>query len=52
MPEKIPLKIQDQLSLLQQRNMAFQDITVAPHFLANISYYKLKRIGGKSKLIL
>jgi len=42
MPGKIPLTIQDQLSLLQQRNMAFRDITVAPHFLANISYYRLK----------
>lgn len=42
MPGKIPLTIQDQLSLLRQRNMTFRDITAAPHFLANISYYRLK----------
>ncbi len=42
MPGKIPLTIQDQLSLLLQRNMTFRDITAAPHFLANISYYRLK----------
>ena len=39
---KKPLTIQDQLDLLQARNMQFKEIADAPHFLANISYYRLK----------
>jgi abortive infection bacteriophage resistance protein len=34
--------IQDQIALLQSRNMSFRNIGTAPHFLANISYYRLK----------
>ncbi len=32
----------DQIALLQSRNMFFRQIADAPHFLANISYYRLK----------
>lgn len=39
---KRPKTIEEQIQLLQSRNMSFQDITKAPHFLANISYYRLK----------
>lgn len=39
---KRPKTIEEQIQLLQSRNMAFHDITRAPHFLANISYYRLK----------
>lgn len=42
MPTKIPLTIEDQLALLQERDMQFREIANAPHFLANISYYRLK----------
>lgn len=42
MAGKIPLTIADQVALLQQRDMKFKDITSAPHFLRNISYYRLK----------
>ncbi len=34
--------IQDQIALLQSRNMSFRQIANAPHFLSNISYYRLK----------
>lgn len=34
--------IQDQIQLLQDRGMQFHHIENAPHFLANISYYRLK----------
>ncbi|MFD1631872.1 Abi family protein [Pseudopedobacter beijingensis] len=34
--------IQEQIALLQSRNMTFRNIVNAPHFLANISYYRLK----------
>ncbi len=34
--------IQEQISLLQSRNMNFRQIANAPHFLSNISYYRLK----------
>jgi abortive infection bacteriophage resistance protein len=39
---KDPKTIQEQLDLLQERGMAFRDLRNAPHFLANISYYRLK----------
>lgn len=39
---KAPKTIQEQLDLLQERGMAFRDLPNAPHFLANISYYRLK----------
>lgn len=34
--------IQDQIALLQSRNLTFRNVTDAPHYLANISYYRLK----------
>lgn len=34
--------IQEQIELLESRNMAYRDIANAPHFLENISYYRLK----------
>ncbi|HNA77764.1 MAG TPA: Abi family protein [Saprospiraceae bacterium] len=34
--------VQDQIQLLQGRNMSFRNISNAPHFLSNISYYRLK----------
>jgi abortive infection bacteriophage resistance protein len=34
--------IQDQISLLKFRGMLFRDENSAPHFLRNISYYRLK----------
>lgn len=39
---KHPKTIQEQIDLLKSRNMAFHDEANAPHFLANISYYRLK----------
>jgi len=34
--------VQDQIALLQSRNMAFRQVSNASHFLSNISYYRLK----------
>jgi abortive infection bacteriophage resistance protein len=34
--------IQEQIALLQNRAMQFRNIADAPHFLSNISYYRLK----------
>lgn len=42
MPGKNPHTIAEQIQLLQDRNMLFREITKAPHYLANISYYRLK----------
>lgn len=39
---KAPKTIPEQIDLLKNRNMAFRDESQAPHFLANISYYRLK----------
>lgn len=39
---KLPKTIQEQIQLLQSRNMSFRNVEKAPHFLANISYYRLK----------
>jgi abortive infection bacteriophage resistance protein len=39
---KEPKTILEQIALLKSRNMAFQNEANAPHFLANISYYRLK----------
>lgn len=39
---KCPRNIQEQINLLKSRNMVFRDESNAPHFLANISYYRLK----------
>ena len=42
MPNKPAYSIADQISLLKQRGMLFRDEGNAPHFLENISYYRLK----------
>lgn len=39
---KQPKTFTEQIQLLQSRNMSFRDINNAPHFLSNISYYRLK----------
>lgn len=39
---KAPKTIQQQIELLKSRNMTFREEGNAPHFLANISYYRLK----------
>lgn len=39
---KDPKSIAEQIELLQGRNMGFKDAAAAPHFLSNISYYRLK----------
>jgi len=39
---KIPKTIEEQIALLQSRNMSFGNMSDAPHYLANISYYRLK----------
>jgi abortive infection bacteriophage resistance protein len=39
---KPPKTITEQITLLQSRNMTFKDLPNAPHFLSNISYYRLK----------
>lgn len=39
---KDPKTIEEQIDLLESREMLFRDIAKAPHFLANISYYRLK----------
>lgn len=39
---KKPRTIQEQIDLLKSRNMSFCDEKQATHFLANISYYRLK----------
>ena len=42
MANKPAYSIADQISLLKQRGMLFRNEASAPHFLANISYYRLK----------
>lgn len=42
MAGKNPKTIQQQIQLLQSRDMLFRDVNNVPHFLANISYYRLK----------
>lgn len=39
---KPPKTIAEQIALLQGRNLAFRHLPNAPHFLSNISYYRLK----------
>lgn len=39
---KLPLKIEEQITLLESRGMKFREVDKAPHFLQNISYYRLK----------
>ncbi|MCY7422426.1 MAG: Abi family protein [Chitinophagaceae bacterium] len=42
MANKPALSIANQIALLKQRGMLFKDKVTAPHFLQNISYYRLK----------
>lgn len=42
MAGKTPRTITDQIQLLQNRDMLFRNVNIAPHYLANISYYRLK----------
>jgi abortive infection bacteriophage resistance protein len=42
MVNKPATSIADQITLLKRRGMLFHDESKAPHFLANISYYRLK----------
>lgn len=42
MANKPPLSVAKQIALLKQRGMLFRDEANAPHFLQNISYYRLK----------
>ena len=42
MANKTPYSIADQIALLKQRGMLFNDEQSAHHFLENISYYRLK----------
>ena len=42
MSHKPAYSIADQIALLKQRGMLFRDESIAPHFLENISYYRLK----------
>lgn len=42
MANKTPYTIADQITLLKQRGMLFNDEQSAHHFLENISYYRLK----------
>jgi hypothetical protein len=42
MANKPSLSVANQIALLKQRGMLFRDETSAPHFLQNISYYRLK----------
>lgn len=42
MSNKPAYSIIDQIALLKQRGMLFRDENSAPHFLENISYYRLK----------
>ena len=51
MVNKTPYSIADQITLLKQRGMLFNDEQSAHHFLKNISYYRLKAIGGTCKMM-
>ena len=42
MANKIPKTVEGQINLLLERGMLFKDFDSAPHFLMNISYYRLK----------
>jgi abortive infection bacteriophage resistance protein len=39
---KLPISIKDQIALLKQRGLAFNNETKAEHYLSNISYYRLR----------
>ena len=42
MANKLPKTVEEQTNLLLERGMLFKNIDNAPHFLKNISYYRLK----------
>lgn len=42
MANKLPKTVAEQINLLTERGILFRDIENAPHFLKNISYYRLK----------
>lgn len=42
MANKLPKTVEEQIDLLLERGMLFKNIDNAPHFLKNISYYRLK----------
>lgn len=42
MANKEPKTVQEQIEILKQRGLLFRDEKLAPHFLENISYYRLK----------
>lgn len=42
MANKLPKTVAEQVNLLVERGMLFRNIDNAPHFLKNISYYRLK----------
>lgn len=42
MANKQALSIANQIAILKKRGMLFRDEASAPHFLENISYYRLK----------
>lgn len=42
MANKLPKTVEEQINLLLERGMLFKNINNAPHFLKNISYYRLK----------
>ena len=48
---KDPKTIQEQIELLKDREMGFREIANASHFLANISYYRLKGYWWEIKSI-
>lgn len=39
---KLPLSVDDQIALLTQRGMVFDDVAAARHALAHINYYRLR----------
>ena len=42
MANKLPKTVEEQITLLKERGMLFHNQANAPHFLKNISYYRLK----------
>lgn len=42
MANKLPKTVEEQINLLLERGMLFKNSDNAPHFLKNISYYRLK----------
>ena len=48
MANKTPYSIADQIALLKQRGMHFNDEQSAHHFLENISYYRSEKIVLKT----